>query len=456
MNGEHAEIKERYGLVRSFGLLEATALNMSNMVGVGPFITIPLIIAAMGGPQCLLGWALGAILALCDGMVWAELAAAMPGSGGTFVYLREAFAHTRLGRLMPFLFIWQFIFSGPLEIASGFIGFAQYVSYFWRAMGPLETRLVVAAVGAALIALLYRGIREIGKLTVVLWAGMLATVIAIIATGAVHFDAAKAFDYPPNAFTFSRGFFLGLGSAMLIAMYDFLGYYDVCYVAGEVRQPERVLPRSIIISVIAVAFIYAAINLSVMGVVPWREAMQSKFIASEFMDRAWGGWAGSAVTVMILWTCLASVFALLLGYSRIPYAAALDGFFFRPFARLHPTGRFPYVSLLTIGGLSILGGMLSLEWVVSALMTARIAVQFLGQIVAVHLLRTRRPDIERPYRMWLYPLPSVIAFAGWLYIFGTSGWTFVLYGLGTLLAGIAAFFFWDRRLARRAPVAMPR
>ena len=135
--------------MRGFGFLQATALNMSNMVGVGPFITIPLIIAAMGGPQCMLGWLLGAVLALCDGLVWSELAAAMPGTGGTYLYLREAFRKTSLGGILPFLFIWQFIFSGPLEIASGYIGFAQYVGYFWRGMGPAETRLVCLAVGAA-------------------------------------------------------------------------------------------------------------------------------------------------------------------------------------------------------------------------------------------------------------------------------------------------------------------
>jgi amino acid transporter len=445
VNGEHEHIKERYGLVRSLGLLESTALNMSNMVGVGPFITIPLIIAAMGGPQCMLGWAIGAVLALCDGLVWSELAAAMPGSGGTFVYLREAYAKTRFGRLMPFLFIWQFIFSGPLEIASGFIGFAQYVTYFWRDLGAVETKLVTAAVGVAIVALLYRDIREVGKLTVVLWVGMLATVLAVIASGAIHFDARRAFDFPPNAWTFSQGFFLGLGSAMLIAMYDFLGYYDICYVAGEVRNPERVIPRAIIISVVAVAMIYAAINLSIMGVVPWREAIESKFIASDFMDRAWGGAAGAVITVMILWTCLASVFALMLGFSRIPYAAALDGYFFKAFAKVHPRAKFPYVSLLTVGGLSILGGMLSLDWVVPALMTARIVVQFMGQIVAVHLLRTTRPDIERPYRMFLYPLPSVVAMAGWIYVFGTSGWMFALYGFGTLALGVVAFFLWQGR-----------
>jgi amino acid transporter len=234
----HHRIKDRYGLDRRLGLLHATALNMSNMVGVGPFITIPLIIASMGGPQCMLGWALGSLLAICDGLVWSELAAAMPGSGGTFLYLRESFRHTRLARLVPFLFVWQFIFSGPLEIASGYIGFAQYVSYFWRSMGPWETRMVVVAVGLLLIALLYRNIRDVGRLTVILWSGMLVTVLWMIVSGLMNFRPEIAFDFPPDAFTFTRGFALGLGGAMLIAMYDFLGYYDICYVAGGCAVPS--------------------------------------------------------------------------------------------------------------------------------------------------------------------------------------------------------------------------
>lgn len=429
-------------LVRSLNLLQATALNMSNMVGVGPFLTIPLIIASMGGPQCMIGWLLGTVLAICDGLVWAELGAAMPGSGGTFVYLREAFRGTVLGRLLPFLFIWQFIFSGPLEIASGFIGFAQYVGYFWRGMGPVETKLVIIGTGLAALALLYRGINGVGRLTVILWAGMLLTVAAVVGTGALKFNAAMAFDFPPNAFEFSRGFFLGLGGALLIAMYDFLGYYDICYVAGEVREPGRVLPRAILISVVTVAAIYAVMNLSIIGVVPWREAMQSKFIASDFMERAWGPWAGAAITVMILWTAMASVFALMLGYSRIPYAAATEGYFFEAFGKLHPTAGFPHVSLVVIGLLSIAAGMFSLEAVLPALITARILVQFIGQIAALHWLRTHRADVDRPFRMWLYPLPSLIAFAGWSYVFLTSGWMYVIYGLGVVASGVAAFALW--------------
>lgn len=453
MSGQHDEIKQRYGLVRSFSLLQATALNMSNMVGVGPFITIPLVIASMGGPQCMLGWALGALVALCDGMIWSELAAAMPGSGGTYLYLKETFRRTRIGRLIPFLFIWQFIFSGPLEIASGFIGFSMYVNYFWQSMGPWETRLVAAGAGVLVLALLYRRITEVGKLTVILWSGMLVTVLWVIVSGLAKFDANLAFDFPPDAFTFTRGFFLGLGSAMLIAMYDYLGYYDICYVGGEVKNPERVIPRAITLSVVFVALIYAVMNLCIIGVVPWREAMESKYIAAEFMERIYGGWAGSAITVMILWTALASVFALMLGYSRIPYAAALDGLFFKAFAKLHPKGEFPYVSLLAIGALSIVASMFTLEDVISGLMTARILVQFMGQIAAVHFIRKNRLDIERPYRIWLYPLPSFLALAGWGFIFATAGLRFIVFGFATLAAGIVAFYLWERLRGNNANAA---
>lgn len=429
---------------RGLGLLEATALNMSNMVGVGPFVTIPLLIGAMGGPQCMLGWAVGAVLSLSDGLVWSELAAAMPGEGGSFLYLREAFRFTRLSTLLPFLFIWQFMVSAPLEIATGYIGFAQYVSYFRRGMTAWEGRLAVLVVGVLVVALLYRGIQSVGRMTVVLWVGMLATVIWIVAAGFAHFDPHRAFDFPPHAFAISPAFMAGLGSATLIAMYNYLGYYGICFVGGEVRQPERTMPRSIVLSVLLVAAMYALMTLAIMAVVPWREAAQSKFVAARFMETLYGPWAGRAVTVLILWSAVASVFALLLAYSRVPYAAALDGYFWKPFARLHPKGDFPYVSLLVIGGLAIAAGMLSLDWVVSATLTARVLIQFIGQIAAVELLRRSRPDIRRPFRMWLYPLPSVLALIGWIYVFATSGWPFVLGGLGVLASGAAAFAVWRR------------
>ena len=255
-------------LERRFGLLQATALNMSNMIGIGPFITIPLLMTALGGPQALLGWLVALVIVVADGMVWAELGAMLPGSGGTYRYLREGFGSERFGRLMAFLFIWQFILSGPLEIASGYIGFANYARYILPDLSRSGAIGLATLVGVVNIALLYRRIDSIGTLTVTLWVGTLVTTLAVIVTGAFHFDPAIAFDFPEGAFHFSTGFLFGLGAAARVGIYDYLGYYNICYIGDEVRNPGRVIPRSILISVLAVAIIYIAINLSIIGVVP--------------------------------------------------------------------------------------------------------------------------------------------------------------------------------------------
>jgi amino acid transporter len=439
-------------LARRFGLLQATALNMSNMIGIGPFITIPLLMSALGGPQAMIGWLVAVLIVIPDGMVWSELGASLPGSGGSYVYLREGYGRETWGRLAAFLFIWQFILSGPLEIASGYIGFSRYVGYLWPGLGPWDFAVIAAAVGALNVALLYRAIGPIGKLTVTLWVGTLLTTGAVIATGALHFDPGKAFDFPPGAFRFSLGFLLGLGAASRIGIYDYLGYYDVCYIAEEVRDPGRVIPRSIFWSILGVALIYLAINLSIIGVVPWREFVPAAerpgadFVVSLFMEKIYGHRVAALFTAMILWTAFGSVFALLLGYSRIPYAAALDGYFFKVFGRLHPTKGFPHVSLLVIGIISILCSFFSLDLVINALLTTRILVQFIGQIGAVALLRKRNPESSRPYRMWLYPLPSLAALVGWIFVFTTSAASeplVVLFGLGLLLLGGLAFIAWS-------------
>lgn len=438
-------------MVRRFGVVQATALNMTNMIGIGPFITIPLLVSALGGPQAMLGWLVALVIVLCDGMVWSELGAAMPGSGGSFGYLRRGYGEARVGRLMGFLFVWQFILSGPLEIASGYIGFAQYLGYVWHGMSPRQTMLVVSVLGLANVALLYRRITSIARITVTLWIGTILTASVVIAAGFLHFDPTVAFDFPPGAFNFSLGFFLGLGAASRIGIYDYLGYYDICYIGDEVENPGRVIPRSIFLSTIAVAVTYVAINLSIMGTVPWRDFVPadshpaSNFIVSIFIERLFGRNVATAFTAMILWTAFGSVFALLLGYSRVPYAAARDGYFFRVFARLHPTGGFPTVSLLVLGVLAVLASFVSLGMVIDALITTRLLVQFIGQIGALTLLRKREPDLPRPYRMWWYPLPSLVALFGWIFILATTPLPVVAAGLGALALGVVCFGWWSWR-----------
>ncbi|MCC7009974.1 MAG: amino acid permease [Acidobacteria bacterium] len=441
-------------LTRRFGLLQATALNMINMIGIGPFITIPLLMTALGGPQAMLGWVVALAIVISDGMVWSELGAAMPKSGGSYGYLREAFGRETFGRLMAFLFVWQFVLSGPLEIASGYIGFTKYLGYIWTGLTPGQMLLVAAGVGVLNVVVLYRRITSIAKITVALWIGTLVATLGVIVTGIAHFDPKVAFDFPPGAFNFSLGFLFGLGAAARVGVYDYLGYYNVCYIGDEVKDPGRVIPRSIVISTVAVALIYLMINLSIIGVVPWRDFVpasahpESDFVVSTFMERIYGHGIASGFTWLILWTAFGSVFALLLGYSRIPYAAAEDGYFFKVFGRLHPTGGFPYVSLLVLGAISILCSFVSLGMVIDALIATRILVQFIGQIGGLIALRRRRPDMPRPYRMWLYPLPALVALFGWIFVFATTDPTVIVFGLGFLVLGIVCFLGWSKHRAQ--------
>jgi amino acid transporter len=290
--------------------------------------------------------------------------------------------------------------------------------------------------------LLARHIRAVGWLAVVLMAGTLLTALVVIVAGLAHFDSSLV-TMPPGAFKLSPSWFAGLGIAMQIAIYDYLGYYNVCHLGDEVRDPARTIPRAVILSIVVVVAVYLTMNLSILGVVPWQEAMRSENIAATFMERLFGRQVAVAFTGLIIWTAIASVFAGTLGYSRIPYAAARAGDFFAVFGRLHPNGRYPWVSLLVLTMLTASFCFVSLGQLISAAVTVRILVQFVGQIVALHLLRTAQRDRPLPFRMWLYPLPSLVALCGWLFLFATSGQLVLLSGVGVLISGIVVFFVWQ-------------
>jgi amino acid transporter len=412
---------------------------MLDMIGVGPFITLPLLLGAMGGPQAMLGWIFGAALALCDGLVWAELGAAMPEAGGTYRFLRAIYPG-KLGRFLSFLFVFQLMFSAPLSVASGCIGLSQYAAYLSPSLGSMAAHGswwqvgtgTVVAISAVLlaVALLYRNLANLKWVSYVLWCTVIATIGWILLTALFFGHLHLAFDLPQGAFSLNRSFFTGLASAMLIATYDFWGYYNITFLGAEVRDPAKTIPRAILISIIFVAALYLALNIAVLAVVPWRPLLAMKDLASRqalisfFMQTAYaprfGAAAGAALgklaAILVMITAFASIFSLLLGYSRIPYAAARDGNFFARFGKLHRTLAFPRVSLLYLGGAAILFCFLSLGQVIAALVVLRIVVQFLLQHVGVMILRRTRPGLPRPFRMWLYPLPPLLALAGFTYI----------------------------------------
>src|SRR5271154_2249054 len=465
------------GLIRGMGLGTATALNMIDMIGVGPFITMPLVLSAMGGPQALLGWVVGALLAVCDGLVSAELGSAFPGSGGSYRYLSEIYGPKKWGRLISFLFIWQLSFSAPLSIASGCIGLAGYAAYYWPRLetvyaahsaalyvpwaGAFQVNWIVTpgtvlaiAICLVTVLLLYRRITVIGRLSKGLWLIVMATIGWIIFAGLTHFNAARAFDFPPGAFTLSRGFFTGLGGALLVATYDYWGYYNVCYLGDEIKDPTRNIPRALLLSILLVACLYLMMNLCILAVIPWREMLQAGhnnsglYVVSLFMQKIYGAWAARLVTGLVMVTAFASVFSLTLGYSRVPYAAALDGNYFKAFARVHPKYQFPYVSLLALTGVAALFCFLRLADLIAALVVIRIVLQYLLQAIGVILLRIRRPDLPRPFRMWFYPVPALVAAGSFVFIL-FSRHDFqkeIRYAAVILLFGIVIYLFraWRR------------
>jgi len=446
-------------LRRRVGVLQATAINMSQMCGVGPFITIPAMVIVFGGPQAIMGWVVGALLALCDGLVWAELGAAMPGSGGTYVYLREAFQY-RTGRLMPFLFVWTAILFIPLIMSTGVVGFVSYLGYLWPGMTGWERYLIGILMIVLIVGLLWRRIEAIGKLATALWLIMIGTVLAVIVAAYTHFHAGQVFTFPPHAFDITRsGFWIGFAGGLTIGIYDYLGYNTSAYLGAEIRNPGRAIPRSIMYAVLGIMVIYLAMQIGVLGVVNWREMLDTNSsayssVASVVLQRAWGSGAAKVVTVFILITAFASVLAGLLAGSRVPYDAARDGVFFRAFGRLHPRLEFPTVGLLTMGGVTVVGFVLgeltSITVLIQLLTAVMVLVQGLAQIAALVVLRRRQPQLRRPYRMILYPLPAVAAALGWavVYLYADANAPDlhpIELSLVWVVVGTGAYLLWARR-----------
>jgi amino acid transporter len=455
-------------LTRGIGPWQATALNVTMVVGAGVFITIPYMLEKLPGPYALLGWLAAGALIFVDGMIWSELGAALPGSGGSYQYLLECYGRERWGRLMAFLFIWQFLLSGPLELGSGLAAIADFSASLspafaefneqwttrWLLWEDQELKLIIGparllafGIGLGIVVLLYRNITTLGRLTFAIWLGVLAVIAWVLLEGWLRFDPERAFDYSGNASMLPERFRLQLGAAMILAIYSYLGYYNVCYIGDEVRDPGRTIPKAIRRSVLIVVTLFIGLHLAMLGTVAWQDAEPGGPLSlpARFMQYVHGSWAATLITLLLVWCCFGSVFAGLLGYSRIPYGAARNGHFFSIFSAVHPRLHIPHRCLLLIGGMTLFWTFFDLANLINAMITTRILEQFIGQAIGVMLLRRLQPKLPRPYRMPLYPLPCLLAMAGWLYLYASSGWFYIGLGLGTLAAGIVAFFLWANR-----------
>ena len=431
-------------LQRRLGLFHSTVLNMIDMVGIGPFVTLPIVMGLMGG-MFLYAWIAGALLSLIDAMIWSELGAAYPMAGGSYNFLKEAYGKNGMGRLMSFLYVWQTVIQAPLVAASAAIGFSQYLGYLVD-LTDWQAKAVSGAVIIFVTFLLYRKIDSIGKIGVLLWTGVLLTLGWIIIGGIAHGNFLQPLKDINNDFSWSQLVSFIFGQACVKTIYSYLGYYNVCHLGGEIKDPGKNIPRSMFISVIGIAILYLAMNMSVSSVIPWQEikhwqeAGQNNFVVSTFLERLYGPTAAKVGTVMILWVALSSLFAVMLGYSRVPYAAATDGAFFKIFGKLHPTKNFPYVSLLVLAGLAFVFSLtFKMKHIIDGILAMRIMVQFIGQAAGVVLLRKRNGTINLPYKMPLYPLPVLLAIAMWLFIFYATGLTIMLSFLLVFGSGLTVY-----------------
>ncbi|WPQ65821.1 APC family permease [Chitinophaga sancti] len=429
-------------LSRHLTLLQATAINMTDMVGIGPFVVLSVVAEIMHGPWFLYAWIAGALLSFIDAMVWSELGTTFPEAGGSYNFLKESFG-PRTGKLMSFLFVWQTMIQAPLVIASAAIGFAQYTMYLYP-LGFWETKAVSGAVIILIVFLLYRNIETIGKISVTLWIGVLVTMIWIIGGGMAQGHFLEPIKHINDGFKFNMAFAAALGAASVKSVYSYLGYYNVCHLGGEIIAPQKNIPRSMFISIVGIAVLYLCMNISVAAVLPLSQIEQSKFVISEFIQQLAGPTAAMIATVLILWIAFASVFSATLGYSRIPYAAAKDGAFFKIFAKLHPTKNFPYISLLFLGGVAFVFSMFfKLKEVITAILAMRIMVQFIGQAIGLLVLNKRKGRSFVKWRMPLYPVPVILAILIWIAIFASTGYM-MLAGMAVTLLGILIYFVKNR------------
>lgn len=427
-------------LERRLGLVQATAINMIDMVGIGPFITMPMVISMMNGPWFLYAWVAGAVLSFIDAMIWSELGTAFPRAGGSYNFLKEAYGANGAGRMMSFLFVWQTMIQAPLVIASAAIGFASYFSYLVP-LTAIESKMLSGSVVVLIVLLLYRKIDTIGKISIFLWAGVIITMFWIIGAGIAHGNFTAPIKHINDGLTINYAFASAIGFSSVKSIYSYLGYYNVCHLGGEIINPSKNIPRSMFLSIGGIAVLYLLMNISVVSVIPWQQAKESQFVLSLYMKELAGSAAAKAITCLILWVAFASVFSATLGYSRIPYAAAADGAFFKVFAKVHPAKHFPYVSLLVLGSIAFIFSLLfRLGEVISAILAMRILVQFIGQAIGLLLLRKTRAKNSFPYKMPLFPLPVYIAIAIWLFILYKTGLQMATYGLIVIGLGTIVFF----------------
>ena len=447
-------------LKRDLGTWPAMSIVVGTVIGSGIFLVPHDMILRVGTPGMVFAiFVFGGLLSLAGALSYAELAAALPEAGGEYAYLREAY-----GPMWGFLYSWtQMWVAKSGSIATLATGFFYYLTNFFPGLdsvfytsalplGPhgtlLEFRygqLFAMALILALAWLNFYGVKLGGNVQVAVTAVKVALIGGIIVAG-LGFGSAHAAVSNAVAPLTTAGFF----AALVAALWAYDGWNNVGMVASEVRDPQRNLPLALIGGTVFVIAIYLLANAAYFHVLTAAEVGASPRVAGEMMRRIVGGGGASAVSIAAMISIFAALNGSILTGSRVPYAAARDGYFFQPVARLHPRYRTPTVSILALSGWAALlvlsGGFRQLltyvifaSWILYGMTTA-----------AVIVLRIKQPDLPRPYRTLGYPIVPVL-FVGVALALGLSTLQDSpresIMGIGLILLGLPFYFYWKKRIA---------
>jgi len=446
-------------LKRELGAWAASSIVVGTVIGSGIFLVPRAMIQRVGTPSLVFGvWVFGGLLSLAGALTYSELSAALPEAGGEYAYLREAY-----GPLWAFLYAWtQMWVAKSGSIATLATAFFYYLTNFLPAMdrvfytldlplgpqgGPLELRygqLFAMALILALAWLNYFGVKLGGRVQVAVTVVKVALIFFIILAGLGFGHPAGAAGGRPLVPLTSAGFF----AALVAALWAYDGWNNVSMVASEVRDPQRNLPRALVFGTAAVIGIYLLANAAYFHVLTASEVASSPRVASEMMGRILGAPGAAAVSIAAMISIFAALNGSILTGSRVPYAAARDGLFFRAAARVHPLYSTPSVSILA---LSSWAALLVLSGRYEQLFTYVIFASWIlyGMTAAsVIVLRRKRPALERPYRVWGYPwVPGTFVIVALVLVLSTlfDSPRESLMGIGLILLGLPFYLFWNKR-----------
>lgn len=422
---------------RELSLKYATILNIIDMVGIGPFVTLPIIMLVFPGQWSIVPWIIGAIISLLDGFIWSELGSRWPKAGGSYVFLQKIYT-SKFGRFFAFLYSLQTSLHLPFVLTSACLGLINYLRYlipldYWQG------KFIMIAMIVIIIFLLYRNILKIGKIGYWLSFFVFGMLLFTIFTGFISFDAntlhQNTQSFKPLGEFWSFAFWFAMGNATTKTVYSFLGYYNVCHIGSEIKSPEKNIPKSIMISIIVIAVLYLAMQFSVSGAIPQSWITDENVpVVSLLMEKVYGRSVAVGTSFVIIIIAISSLFALFLGYSRIIYTSATEGFHFKFLTHLHPKHHFPDYILLFFGAIAIVFCFIfdQPSDVFKFIVVSRIFIQFIPQAIGIIYMRMNKVDYEGLFKMPLFPIISVIS---WLFIFFTTGLKYSIFGLGLFAIG---------------------